>query len=151
MSKCKHQYEFNLVDLPQLAIISKELAQILTQSDIISLEGVVGVGKTTFVKYLFSELGVTDLVDSPSFVLAKVYHGSNLELAHIDAYRLNSQIDPSFEEYFDYYLTVIEWASHLGNLIPFTITIRFGYLDNNHRKITIQLDRPHPDWSKYEI
>lgn len=60
---------------------------------IIGLCGDLGVGKTVFVKAVARELGISETVTSPTFVIEKIYKLSNQKhslLIHIDAYRLAS-------------------------------------------------------------
>jgi tRNA threonylcarbamoyladenosine biosynthesis protein TsaE len=103
--------------------IGKSLAKLLQKSDIICLLGDLGAGKTTLVKGIASELGVSrDEVVSPTFVLIREYDDLALPLYHFDLYRLN---DPSdilglgYDEYFyGQGVSVIEWADKLGYLLP---------------------------------
>jgi len=70
------------------------LAPLLRPNDVIGLCGVLGAGKTCFVKGLARGLGMADerQVSSASFVLMKVYEG-RLTLHHFDAYRLRNAQD----------------------------------------------------------
>lgn len=59
-------------------------------------------------------LGVTGAVSSPTFAIAQIHHGTDLDLVHVDAYRLTSieeldalDLDSSLEDS----LTVVEWGS----------------------------------------
>jgi tRNA threonylcarbamoyladenosine biosynthesis protein TsaE len=61
---------------------------------IVTLVGDLGAGKTTFVKALALQLGVTEVVTSPTFVVMRRYETADemfTELVHIDAYRLESE------------------------------------------------------------
>lgn len=58
---------------------------------VFALQGDLGAGKTTFVQALAGELGITETVQSPTYVLMKKYdisYRSFTTLIHIDAYRL---------------------------------------------------------------
>lgn len=60
-------------------------------STVVTLTGDLGAGKTTLVQALARELGVTEVVTSPTFVVMKVYeteHQTFTRLVHIDAYRI---------------------------------------------------------------
>src|ERR1700683_2680478 len=61
---------------------------------LITLSGELGAGKTTFTQAVAKALGVEDIVNSPTFVIEKVYNlpeGKGFHrLVHIDAYRLTS-------------------------------------------------------------
>jgi len=88
---------------------------------VIALSGELGAGKTQLAKGVAEGLGVTSVVNGPTFVLMNEHEG-RLHLHHIDAYRL---ADP--EEAIDAGLlddrevagvTVIEWADRLGGWLP---------------------------------
>ena len=77
-----------------------KLAEKLEPGDILTLEGGLGAGKTTFTKGLAKGLGIKKMVNSPTFTILKQYSG-NLELNHFDVYRLeHSDEDIGFDELF---------------------------------------------------
>ncbi|MCT1905480.1 tRNA (adenosine(37)-N6)-threonylcarbamoyltransferase complex ATPase subunit type 1 TsaE [Oceanobacillus sojae] len=116
------------------------LAKELQPNDVLTLEGQLGVGKTTFTKGLAKGLGVKRNISSPTFTIVKEYRG-RLPLYHMDVYRLeNSMEDIGFDDYFFADgITVIEWASFIEDFLPkerLDITLR--YADNdNQREITL--------------
>ena len=78
--------------LPELAkkVLSQLHAQ-KTRATLITLSGDLGAGKTTFVQALAGELGITETIQSPTYVLMKKYEirGRPFKaFIHIDAYRL---------------------------------------------------------------
>ncbi len=95
------------------------LAQHLFPGAIITLEGDLGAGKTTFTKGIGKGLGVKKVINSPTFTIVKVYHG-NMPLYHFDAYRLENQDDElGFEEMFEGDgVCVIEWAKYISDILP---------------------------------
>ncbi|MBE0668103.1 MAG: tRNA (adenosine(37)-N6)-threonylcarbamoyltransferase complex ATPase subunit type 1 TsaE, partial [Bacteroidales bacterium] len=72
---------------------------------IFAFYGEMGSGKTTFIKAICRELGVTDTVTSPTFTLVNEYKRQNdLPVFHFDFYRiknLTEVLDFGIEEYFD--------------------------------------------------
>ena len=108
------------------------------RATIVVLSGDLGAGKTTFTKGLARELGVTDVVQSPTYVLMKSYElkrGSTLErhgvkveprfsrLIHIDAYRLDAPeqfavLRPETFLHDPHALLVVEWPERLGKGLP---------------------------------
>lgn len=86
------------------------LAKELQPNDVLTLEGQLGVGKTTFTKGLAKGLDVKRNISSPTFTIVKEYRG-RLPLYHMDVYRLeNSMEDIGFDDYFfGNGITVIEW------------------------------------------
>lgn len=67
-----------------------ELAERLTPGDIVLVAGELGSGKTTFVRGAARRLGVEGPVTSPTFTIGQVYAGRDLEIAHLDLYRLRT-------------------------------------------------------------
>jgi tRNA threonylcarbamoyladenosine biosynthesis protein TsaE len=84
--------------------IASQLARTVQIGDIVFLNGELGAGKTTFTKAFARELGVTEDVLSPTFVLAREYDSGKFPLLHIDAYRIVSNCDPNSVEEFDKYV-----------------------------------------------
>lgn len=110
------------------------LAEHKDAATVLALEGNLGAGKTTFVQTLAKELGVQDVVQSPTYVLMKSYplelsgagaHANKkfTKLVHIDAYRLESpeEFDALRPEEFlndPQALVVVEWPQKLGAKLP---------------------------------
>lgn len=94
--------------------IATALAELLSQGDVLTLEGDLGVGKTTFTQGLAVGLDVKRHVTSPTFTIIKEYNG-RIPLYHMDVYRLEfSDEDIGFEEYFSGEgVTVVEWAKFI--------------------------------------
>jgi tRNA threonylcarbamoyladenosine biosynthesis protein TsaE len=88
--------------------------------------GLMGSGKTTFIKAICQQLGALDVVTSPTFALVNEYHTITGEiLYHFDLYRINTieeLYDLGYEEYFygDSYI-FIEWPEKAELLLPDSI------------------------------
>lgn len=97
----------------------EQLAQHMFAGFVVTLEGELGVGKTTFTKGIGKGLGVQKVINSPTFTIVKVYKGKRT-LYHFDAYRLEGQDEElGFEEMFeDDGVCVIEWAKYIKDIIP---------------------------------
>lgn len=97
----------------------KRLGAYLVAGDLITMEGDLGAGKTTMTKGIGQALGITRVINSPTFTILKVYEG-NLPLYHFDAYRLEGQSQElGFEEYFDGDgVSVVEWAQFIEDELP---------------------------------
>ncbi|MFC1709212.1 tRNA (adenosine(37)-N6)-threonylcarbamoyltransferase complex ATPase subunit type 1 TsaE [Candidatus Omnitrophota bacterium] len=104
-------------------VLAKRLAGNLRKGQVVGLYGNLGSGKTTFVKGLAQGLGFKGRVNSPSFVILKVYSlKKKLLLYHFDLYRLNSLKeleDVGYEDFISGYgICVIEWANKAEKLLP---------------------------------
>lgn len=99
--------------------VAAQLAVLLKPGDVVTLEGELGAGKTTFTKGLANGLGVKRHVSSPTFTIIKEYQGE-LPLYHMDVYRLeNSEEDIGFDEYFNGDgICVVEWAQFINEFLP---------------------------------
>ena len=127
---------------------SKELAQKLQPGDVITLEGDLGAGKTTFTKGLAVGLDINKNVSSPTFTIIKEYNG-RLPLYHMDVYRLeDSDEDLGFDEYFEGQgVTVVEWAHLIEDQLPKELLqINIAHGEENSRILTIT-----PKGKRYEM
>jgi tRNA threonylcarbamoyladenosine biosynthesis protein TsaE len=127
---------------------SKELAQKLQPGDVITLEGDLGAGKTTFTKGLAVGLDINKNVSSPTFTIIKEYNG-RLPLYHMDVYRLeDSYEDLGFDEYFEGQgVTVVEWAHLIEEQLPSELLqIKITHGEENSRILTIT-----PKGKRYEM
>lgn len=92
-------------------------------SQVVAFYGKMGVGKTTFIKALCEEMGVDDVVTSPTFALVNEYtNGHGEPIYHFDFYRikkLEEVYDMGYEDYFySGNLCLIEWPELIEDLLP---------------------------------
>lgn len=118
---------------------AERIGLLLEAGDVITLEGDLGAGKTTFTKGIAKGLGITKTVNSPTFTIIKEYQG-NLPLYHMDVYRLkDSEEDLGFDEYFEGDgVTVVEWAHLIEDQLPVELLqIQLFYDSTSGRKIVL--------------
>lgn len=107
---------------------------------VITMEGDLGAGKTTMTKGIGKALGVTRIINSPTFTIMKTYEGS-LELYHMDVYRINNDSgDEYLEEYFDLGgVCVIEWANNINKMLPEDrLDIKIAINSDTTRLVTLE-------------
>ncbi len=121
----------SVVQVPQVA--GEILTLVRQRQDggaaaVLALHGDLGAGKTTLTQELARQLGVTEMVVSPTFVVMKGYETTDEQLSqliHIDAYRIED-IDEMRVMHFGELLAstetilVIEWAERIDALLPKT-------------------------------
>ncbi len=130
--------------------LALKFSKILEKGDILLFTGEIGTGKTTFIQALAKNLGIKELVTSPTFVIHMIRDTGRIPLSHVDLYRLNSDADVEsigFEEYYDTAITVVEWADRYSRFEPPYVELHFEYgTDTNERVVTILANGG--DWNK---
>ncbi len=109
---------------------------------VICLEGDLGSGKTVFTKGFASSLGIDESVTSPTFNIIKEYKSGEMDLYHVDVYRLDGKIeDLGLEEYYQKGgVVIIEWADMIEDYLPeerLEIKIKISEEDEDTRIIFI--------------
>lgn len=106
-------------DLPAVA---KKLLFFADSPKVFLFFGEMGAGKTTFIQALCAELGVTDLVASPTFSIVNEYKSRQGVIYHFDFYRIKNEeeaFDIGFEEYlYSGNYCFIEWPEKITSLWP---------------------------------
>ncbi len=115
----------------------------LRPGDVLALHGDLGTGKTCFVQGVAQGLGMTEVVNSPTYLIMHEYSGV-VSLNHIDLYRLKTigeVLDFGFEDHlYSNAVTAIEWPEIATEYLPrHTYHIRLAHGDSpNIREITIE-------------
>lgn len=109
--------------IDDLVKIAFEISDIYKDEHIFAFYGKMGSGKTTLIKELCKQKGVTEKVTSPTFALINEYHTNNNEIIyHFDFYRIESTeevFDIGYEDYFySDAICLIEWPELIENLLP---------------------------------
>jgi len=126
--------------------LAKKITADFKGAEVLGLIGDLGAGKTIFTQGVAEALGITEVVNSPTFVLMKVYNVSSQQravsrLVHVDAYRLsNSQElkDIGLDEYLGRKdtIVVIEWADKVKELLPKnSMIIEFKLGENENQRV----------------
>lgn len=93
------------------------------KANVVAFYGQMGAGKTTFITAVCRELGVKDVVNSPTFTIVNEYQtGDGKPVYHFDFYRINrlsEAMDIGLYEYFDSgELCLVEWPEMIEELLP---------------------------------
>ena len=127
--------------------LAKELSNYLKGGEIIFLYGEMGVGKTTFVKYLINQFQIkknlrTSEVTSPTFNLLNEYDVDDLSIKHYDLFRLKDKSELKNLDVFENnknVITLIEWPQLINKeKLNKTIDLIFKYENElNNRSVKI--------------
>jgi len=129
-------------DPDEMEEIGIGIAEDLTDGNLVSLVGPLGSGKTTLAKGIAKGLLITEVVTSPSYLLARTYKG-RLTLHHIDAYRISSLAEFA-EVGLDAYLppergvSVVEWPERIEGLVELSdVHVRIEILEEGARRVHV--------------
>ena len=126
--------------------LANKISKKLKPGDIVFMNGVMGVGKTTFVTYLINgfqkeyKLKQTE-VTSPTFNLLNEYQVNKIKINHYDLFRLKSVEELKNLDLFvdrSNSITLIEWPQIIKEKPKNLIELNFKYEDN-HRKRSAQI------------
>lgn len=115
---------------------------------IICLNGDLGSGKTVFTKGFAMGLGIEENITSPTFNIIKEYTSGEMDLYHMDLYRLEGDVkNLGLDEYFTKNgVVIIEWADMIEEYLPEErLDIKFKVIDEDTR---VLIFKPHGQ--KYE-
>ncbi|MBQ3741804.1 MAG: tRNA (adenosine(37)-N6)-threonylcarbamoyltransferase complex ATPase subunit type 1 TsaE [Prevotella sp.] len=147
--------EIEIKSTEQLADAARTFISNIGERRIFAFYGKMGAGKTTFIKAICTELGVEDVITSPTFAIVNEYEiapkaSSSLSnhlpavptqsVYHFDFYRikrLEEVYDMGYEEYFySGALCFIEWPELIEQLLPEdTVRVRIEQLPDDSRKV----------------
>ena len=126
--------EIIIKDMEHIAEAAKEFVAAIGDHRVFAFYGHMGAGKTTFIKAICEELGVEDVITSPTFAIVNEYETSSEHssspsgrlggghIYHFDFYRikkLEEVYDMGYEDYFySGALCFIEWPELIEELLP---------------------------------
>ena len=108
--------------LAETSAAAHQLVEALGQLGVVAFRGAMGAGKTTFIRALCQELGVKDVVTSPTFAIINEYTSDQGPVYHFDFYRLR-QPQEAFDIGLEEYLMsgrpcLMEWPEIVEPLLP---------------------------------
>ena len=126
--------------------LANKFSRKITAGDIVFLYGEIGVGKTTFIRYLINflqknnKLNITE-VTSPTFNILNEYQINEIKIYHYDLFRLKSTAEIKnldlFEENLNV-ITLIDWPQIIEKKPQNLIELIFNY-EGDHNKRSVQI------------
>ena len=122
--------EIKIQDIEHIREAAREFIEHIGNHRVFAFYGKMGAGKTTFVKAICEELGVEDVITSPTFAIINDYSIGNVQpstfnlqhIYHFDFYRikkLEEVYDMGYEDYFySGALCFIEWPELIEEILP---------------------------------
>ena len=137
--------EIKIQSLEHIHEAAREYIAAKGDNTVFALYGKMGAGKTTFIKALCQEVGVEDVVTSPTLAVINEYRSdiAGELIYHFDFYRikkLEEVYDMGYEDYFySGALCFIEWPELVEELLPGnTIKVTIEELEDGSRKLTME-------------
>lgn len=137
--------EIKIQSLDHIHEAARKFIAAMGDNTVFALYGKMGAGKTTFIKALCQELGVEDVVTSPTFAVINEYRSdiAGELIYHFDFYRikkLEEVYDMGYEDYFySGALCFIEWPELVEELLPGnTIKVTIEEQEDGSRRLTME-------------
>jgi len=135
---------FQIKSLDTIRETAREFIDNMGDQTVFAFYGSMGAGKTTFVKAVCEELGVKDVVNSPTFAIINEYEVDGKEpIFHFDFYRINKPeeaFDFGYEDYFySGSICFIEWPEKIEALLPENcVKVTIEEQSDGSRKIEVE-------------
>lgn len=136
--------EITIQSLDQIQEAAHQFVSLMGDDTVFAFYGKMGAGKTTFIKAVCQELGVTDNVTSPTFAIVNEYRSETTGelIYHFDFYRikkLEEVYDMGYEDYFySGAVCFIEWPELIEELLPGnTIKVCIEETEGGARRLTM--------------
>ena len=102
--------------------LGMKMGQEAKPGQIYTLDGDLGAGKTVFAKGFAEGLGITEIVNSPTFTILQTYESGRMPMYHFDVYRIADPEEMDEIGYEDCFygngVTLVEWSELIEELIP---------------------------------
>ena len=117
------RHEIKIDSLDDIREAARKFVSHMDSHTVFAFYGKMGAGKTTFIKAVCEEMGVNDVITSPTFAIVNEYETADGEsIYHFDLYRIkriDELYDMGYEDYFYSGSTCfIEWPEMAEDLLP---------------------------------
>lgn len=134
--------EIIIHSLEDIKRAASEFVALIGNRRIFAFYGNMGAGKTTFIKAICEELGVTDAVGSPTFAIVNEYASTMGSIYHFDFYRIKRSsevLDLGFEDYaYSGNLCLMEWPELIEEFLPEeTVEVHIEEIEGGKRRVTV--------------
>ena len=137
--------EIKIDSLDGIREAAKEFVAHIGDATVFAFYGSMGAGKTTFIKAVCEELGVEDVITSPTFAIVNEYRSAttNELIYHFDFYRikkLEEVYDMGYEDYFySGALCFIEWPELIEELLPTdAVKVKIEAIEDGSRRVVVE-------------
>jgi tRNA threonylcarbamoyladenosine biosynthesis protein TsaE len=120
-----------------------QFVEAMGDNTVFAFYGKMGAGKTTFIKAICEELGVNDVITSPTFAIVNEYRSDIADelIYHFDFYRikkLSEVYDMGYEDYFfSGAICFIEWPELIEELLPGdAVKVKIEEQEDGSRKVS---------------
>lgn len=135
--------KYHFSSLEEVKEVARKFVEDYSDYKVVAFFGEMGVGKTTLIKDICAQLGVKDVVNSPSFSIVNEYlTESDKTIYHFDFYRIENiqeALDMGCDDYFySGNLCLIEWPENIEALLPAeTLILKINLLEGELREVLI--------------
>ena len=138
--------------------IAEKIANKVKKNTTLLFYGNIGIGKTTFIRYLINYLQIKNNLEiteipSPTFNIINEYNINSFIIRHYDLYRIKDKKELNnigINENKEDYARLIEWPDILGENLDSTFTLKFEYDEKLENRYLIISNNNDFDFNEFE-